>query len=141
MFLVWVESVCLVEETECFVKEPFAVFGVFFLAIVVWLIATTGEFVAIAHVHAEAKLFRFGGLDVEESRLMSHDGSFFSVFYDYQMQAVSNIAGLFLRIKHLCHLLEDAYDLFVSVNCCLTFVLSCFICWQIIRIIQTTPMM
>ena len=38
MFLVWVESVCLVEETECFVKEPFAVFGVFFLAFVVWFV-------------------------------------------------------------------------------------------------------
>ena len=107
-------------------EKPFAVFGVFFLAFVVWFVTTAGEFLAIAHIHAEAKLFRFGGLDVEECRLMSHDGSFFSVFYDYQMQAVSNIADLFLRIKHLCHFLEDADDLFVSVNCCLTFVLSLF---------------
>ena len=85
MFLVWVESVCLVEETECFVEKPFAVFGVFFLAFVVWFVTTAGEFLAIAYIHAEAKLFRFGGLDVEESRLISHDGSFFSFFYDYQM--------------------------------------------------------
>ena len=107
-------------------KEPFAVFGVFFLAIVVWLIATAGEFVAIAHVHAETELFRFGGLDVEECRLVSHDGSFFSVFYDYKVQTVSNVACLFLRIKHLCHFFEDTDDFFMSVDRRLSFVLSLF---------------
>ena len=57
---------------------------------------------------------------------MSHKGSFFSIFHNYQMQAVSDIAGLFLRIEHLRHLFEDADHFLMSVNSYLSFILSLF---------------
>jgi len=126
MFLIWVKNICLIIKAESFMKQPFAVLGIFFLAFIIWLITTTGKLFSISHIHTETILFCLGGLNVEECCLMSHQFSFLSVIYHNQMQTVSNKAGLFCRIKHLCKIFQQTDDLIMSVNPGITFILSLF---------------
>ena len=107
-------------------KQPFAVLGIFFLTFIVRLISTAGKLLAISHIHAETILLCLRGLNVEECCLMSHQFSFFSVIYHNQMQAVTNEAGLFRRIKLLCKIFQQTDDLIMSVNPGITFILSLF---------------
>ena len=57
---------------------------------------------------------------------MPHQFSFFAIVYDNQMQAVSDKAGLFCRIKHLCHFFENSDDFLVSIDSCFSIILSLF---------------
>ena len=107
-------------------KQPFAVLGIFFLTFIIRFISTAGQLPTVSHIHAETILFCLGGLNVEECCHMSHQFSFFSVIYHNQMQTVSNKAGLFCRVKHLCHFFENSDDFLVSIDSCFSIILSLF---------------
>ena len=91
MFLIRIEDITLSVQAECFVEHPVAAFGVFLLALVVWLIATTGKYLATVVDHLESELFCLGGTDVKEGHFLIEDRSLLTVFYFDQVKSVTNV--------------------------------------------------
>ena len=126
MFFIWVKFICLIIQAKSFVKQPFAVFGIFFLTFIVWFITATGKFLAISHIHTESILFGLCGLNVKKCHLMPHKVALLTIIYHDQVKAFADKIGQFLRIKLLCHLSKQTNHFIVTVDPRFSFILSLF---------------
>ena len=67
-------------------EQPFAVFRIPFIACIVWLISTAGQFLPIPQIHAESILFCLGGLDIKESDFVADHRHRFPIM-DFYLKA------------------------------------------------------
>ena len=124
MFLIWFEFICLREQTECFMKKPCAVFGIFLFTFIIWLISTTGQLLSLCVLHAEPKLFCLCRQNIKKCHPVSQNRSIFSVLYFFQMDFVSDKFRFLWCEKHLCHLFQQADHFIMSIDSHFTVKLS-----------------
>ena len=116
MLLIWLIFVSLTIETECFVKEPFAVSGVSFFARVKWFVTAAGEFFFISQIHGKAELLCLGGLDIKKCHFMSENVLLFSVFYFNHMNLPADSGTVLFLKKQFCHGMQNMNHFLMSVD-------------------------
>ena len=116
MLFIWLVFVSLPIETECFVKEPFAVSGVSFFARVKWFVTAAGKFFPISQIHRKAELLCLCGLDIKKCHFMFENFFFFSVFYLNHMNLFADSSTVLFLEKQFCHGMQNMYDFLMTIN-------------------------
>ena len=107
-------------------EHPVAAFGVFLLALVVWLIATAGKYLATVVDHLESELFCLGGTDVKEGHFLIEDRSLLTVFYFDQVKSVTNVLCLLFIQKLKGHVFQKSDHLIMGIDIRLALVSTFF---------------
>ena len=126
MFLIRIEDITLSVQAECFVEHPVTAFGVFLLALVVWLIATAGKYLSTIVDHLESELFCLGGTDVKEGHFLIEDRSLLTVFYFDQVKSVTNVLCLLFIQKLKGHVFQKSDHLIMGIDIRLALVSTFF---------------
>ena len=101
MLLIRFEDIRLSIQTKSLMEKPFASPRIFLFTFLIRFIPAAGQLFSVSKIHAEPKLLRLGGLDIEKGNLSSKDFLFFSICYRYEMQLFIQILHFFFGKKHL----------------------------------------